>query len=163
MKLILLDVDGVLTDGGIYYNNKGIETKRFNVMDGSGIKMAIYVGLKVAIITGRKSKIVKVRSKELGVHKVYQGVLQKHKFINTIIKDFQIKLDEIAYISDDIIDYRLLQKVGVKVAVKNACREVKKEADLITSHTGGNGAVREFIEYLLKKKRLWLKATQRYL
>ncbi len=163
IKLILLDVDGVLTDGGIYYGNKDVEYKKFNIMDGSGIKMALHVGIQIAIITGRKSEIMQRRAKELGIKKVYQGVLKKHKILNRLLRDFHINKDEIAFVSDDVIDYGLLKQVGVKVAVKNACSDIKKEADIITTHKGGEGAVREFIEYLLKKKKLWKKAKERYL
>ena len=124
--------------------------------------MAVHTGIKFAIITGRISKIVNKRAKELSINKVYQGVLKKHLELKKIMKDFKVKSEEIAYITDDIIDLKLLKLVGVKVAVKNACRDIKRAADFITPHYGGHGAVRDFIEYLLKVKKLWKKAIQRY-
>ncbi|MBU1075936.1 MAG: HAD hydrolase family protein [Spirochaetes bacterium] len=163
IKLILLDVDGVLTDGGLYFDNKGMEYKRFNVADGSGIKMALYTGIQFAIVTGRRSKIVQNRAKELGIKKVYQGILKKVALFNRLKKDFKVSADQIAYIADDVIDLQLLRLVGVKVAVKNACKEIKKISDIMTSRKGGEGAVREFIEYLLKGNNLWEKAMKRYL
>ena len=162
IRLILLDVDGVLTDGGIYYDNSGMEYKQFNVMDGSGIKMGLFAGLQFAIITGRQSKIVSNRAKELGIKKVYQGVLKKHTLLNIIKKDFKVKEGQIAYITDDVIDLKLLERIGVKVAVQNACGEIKKASDIILPVKGGEGAVRYFIVNVLKIQKLWTKAIQRY-
>lgn len=162
IKLVIIDVDGVMTDGGVYYDNSGMEYKKFNVKDGFGITTAIYAGIKIAIITGRKSEIVDTRAKELGIDKVYQGARRKYLQFDRIKKDFNVTEDEIAFISDDIIDMGLLKEVGVKVAVKDACKEVKAIADYITPQQGGRGAVRNFLEYLLKKKKLWKKSIQRY-
>ncbi len=163
IKLILLDVDGVLTDGGIYITNNGDEFKRFNVKDGSGIKMAIHSGLKVVFITGRKSKIVMKRAEELNISEVYQGITQKHLFLDKIMKRFQVKENEIAYIGDDVIDLQIMKRVGLKVAVKDAHILIKKIADIITKKKGGEGAVREFIDILLKETGKWEDGYKRYL
>ncbi len=162
IKLLLLDVDGVLTDGGIYIDNKGNEIKRFNVKDGSGIKMAKQCGIEVGLITGRKSKIVITRAKELEVKLVYQGVKKKHLLLEKIIKDLKVKKEEIAYIGDDVIDLKILKEVGCKVAVNDAHFAIKKNADIVTKKRGGEGAVREFIDILLKEKGLWEDGLKRY-
>ncbi|MDD5065868.1 MAG: HAD hydrolase family protein [bacterium] len=163
VKLVLLDVDGVLTDGGVYYNEKGMEQKRFNVKDGSGIKMAVHAGIRFAVITGRRSRIVDIRARELDIHKVYQGALKKHLLLERIMKDFRVSREETAFIADDIIDLELFRRVGFRVAVKDAVKEIRQMADLVTKQKGGYGAVRDFIEYLLKSKKLWKTARERYL
>lgn len=163
IKLIILDVDGVLTDGGVYYNNRGVETKRFNVKDGSGIKMAMHMGIEFVIITGRMSNVVKVRAKELGVKHVYQGALKKHLILEKILEVTKVKREEMAFIADDIIDLELFKQVGFKVAVHDAVPEIKRMADFVTKHKGGEGAVRDFIEYVMKAKGIWEEARKRYL
>lgn len=163
VKVVLLDVDGVLTDGGIYYTNRGDEIKKFNVKDGSGIKMAIRAGFKFAIITGRVSNIVLKRATELGINNIYQGVKQKHTLIDDIKKEFKVTEEEVAFIADDIIDLELFKKVGVRIAVADAHKMIKRYAHIITNASGGNGAVREFIDMLLDVNGLWEKAIEQYL
>ena len=163
VKVVLLDVDGVLTDGGIYYTNKGDEIKKFNVKDGSGIKMAIRAGYKFAIVTGRVSNIVLKRATELGIDNIYQGVKQKHTLINDIKRQFKVNDEEIAFIADDIIDLELFKKVGVRIAVADAHKMIKRYAHIITKASGGDGAVREFIDMLLDVNGLWEKAVEQYL
>ncbi len=163
IKVILLDVDGVLTDGGIYYTNEGVEIKKFNIKDGSGVKMAIGVGYKFAIVTGRVSNIVLKRANELGIDNIYQGVREKHILIDEIKKQFNVDEEEIAFIADDIIDLKLFKRVGVRVAVADAHKIIKRYAHIITTASGGNGAVREFIDMLLRANGLWEKAIEQYL
>ncbi len=163
IKLIILDVDGVLTDAGVYYDNHGVEIKRFNVRDGSGIKMAMHMGINFVIVTGRTSNIVKVRARELGVKHVYQGALKKHLILGKILQVAKVKKDEVAFIADDIIDLELFKQVGFRVAVKDAVMEIKRIADFVTKNKGGHGAVRDFIEYVMKAKGLWEEARKRYL
>ncbi len=162
IKLVLLDVDGVLTDGGIYIDNRGNELKKFNVKDGSGISMAIHSGIQVGIITGRKSRIVKKRAKELRIKLLFQGVKKKHYILEKIINSLNINKDEIAYIGDDVIDLNIMKRVGLSITVMDGHKEVKKVADIILQHKGGDGAVREFMDILLKEKGLWEKGFQRY-
>ncbi len=163
IKAVLLDVDGVLTDGGLYFDSKGNEIKKFNVKDGSGIKMAIKSGIKVGIITGRNSSIVKRRADDLGVNFVFQGVKNKGEILDKICEKMKVKPEEIAFIADDIIDLSLFKKVGLKVAVKDAHKFVKKEADIILNKKGGEGAVREFLDAVISTKKLWNKALLYYL
>ena len=162
IELVLLDVDGVMTDEGIYYDDTGMQYKKFNAKDGFGIKMAVDAGIKFALVTGKKSEMVDIRAGKLGIHRTYQGVMQKHLLLDQIRKDFNISEDRIAFVADDIFDIGLLKKVGVGVAVKNASKEVKAAADYITRRRGGKGGVRDFLEYLLKKKKLWKKSIQIY-
>lgn len=162
VKLILLDVDGVLTDGGLYYTNREDEIKKFNVKDGSGIKMAMSVGYKFAIITGRVSQIVLKRASELGIEKIYQGVKKKLELVSEIKNEFKVKEEEIAFIADDVIDLELFKKVGVRVSVFDAHKMIKKSANLLLKKKGGEGAVREFIDLLLEVNELWEKATEYY-
>lgn len=163
IKCVILDVDGVLTDGRIYYDNNGIEQKCFHARDGSGIKMAMHVGIIIVIVTGRQSNVVKYRAQDLGIKYVYQKALKKHLFLEEIKKKIKVSEEEIAFIADDIIDLELFKQIGYKVAVNDAVNEIKKIADYITKHKGGKGAVREFLEVLIKVKKLWPKAIERYL
>ena len=162
ITLVLLDVDGVMTDEGIYFDDSGVQIKKFNAKDGFGIKLAIDAGIKFAFVTGKKSKILKIRAKRLGVHKVYQGEMRKHLLLEKIKKDFNVKEDRIAFVADDIFDISLLNRVSVKVAVKNASREVKAVADYITRREGGKGGVRDFLEFLLKRKGIWKQNIRDY-
>ena len=162
VKLVLLDVDGVMTDNNVYYDDTGKKLRKFNLRDGFGIRLAQSSGIKFALVTGKKSKNTLSRAKELNIKKIYQGSVEKHRHLNQIKKDFKVNEDEIAFISDDIYDGKLLKRVGIKVAVNNACREIKNIADYITPQKGGQGAVRNFLEFLLKKKGLWEKSIQKY-
>lgn len=162
IRLVLLDVDGVLTDGGVYYNEKGVEEKKFNVRDGCGIRLAAHAGIRFAIITGRRSNIVNIRARDLDIEKVYQGAVKKHHLLDRIRKDFGVSEDEMAFVADDMIDLELFRRVGLKVAVRDAAAEIRSLADFITRRKGGQGAVRDFLEYLLKARGLWKGALRRY-
>lgn len=159
IKLLVLDVDGCLTDGKIIYTNSGDEIKGFNVKDGFAIVQWIRLGGKTAIITGRKSKIVENRAKELGVHYLYQNVKNKFEILKKIAQKENIELKNIAAIGDDLNDYEMLKNVGLSFVPNDAVDFLKPYVDITLSKKGGEGAVREMIEYLLKKEGLY----QRYL
>ncbi|MFH1381178.1 MAG: HAD-IIIA family hydrolase, partial [Candidatus Omnitrophota bacterium] len=136
IKLLLLDVDGVLTDGRIIIGSYGDELKNFNVNDGLGIVLAKWAGIKSAIITARSSNIVKLRAKQLGIDKIYQNHY-KIKSLRDILKRFKVEEEEICFIGDDLIDIPILKRVGLAVAVPNAAREVKDVVHFITEKEGG--------------------------
>ncbi|MBI5848579.1 MAG: HAD-IIIA family hydrolase [Nitrospirae bacterium] len=155
IKLLILDVDGVLTDGSIILDNNGNEYKAFHVRDGHGIRMLINAGIKVAIITGRYSKVVERRAQELGITDVFQKCLNKKVAYAQLLKQHSLKDCEVAYIGDDIIDAPIMAVVGLPVAVADAADEAKKYALLLTKNQGGRGAVREITDFILKAKGLW--------
>ena len=150
IKLLLLDVDGVLTDGGIYLDDRGIETKRFDVRDGQGITLLQRSGVRVGIITGRSSKVVRYRARELGISMVYQGVRDKAQIFAEIKRKTGLKNRQIAYIGDDIGDLPVLQRAGLAITVRNSWLGLKSAADYVTQADGGHGAVREVVEWLLQ-------------
>ncbi|MGD9486705.1 MAG: KdsC family phosphatase [Calditrichaceae bacterium] len=152
ITMILMDVDGVLTDGGIIYTSNGDELKIFNVQDGMGITLAKMGGLKTGIITGRNSELVRRRAEELKFDIISQGSFDKLGPYMDIKKQFNLKDEEICYIGDDILDLSILNRVGFSVAVSNARDEVKASCDYITDAPGGRGAVREVIDKILKRQ-----------
>ncbi len=162
IKLLILDVDGVLTDGSIILDNDGNEFKVFNVRDGHGIKMLEKAGVKVAIITGRYSKVVERRAKELGIEEVYQRCHIKSVAFEYLIKKLGLKPEEVAYAGDDIVDIPIFKRVGLSIAVSDAVIEAKENAIMVTESRGGRGAVREICELLLKSKGLWDKIMGEY-
>ena len=162
IKLLLLDVDGVLTDGSIIVGEHNQELKIFNVKDGLGIKLAQAGGIEIGIITGRTSEAVKKRVDELDIQILYQGQQDKIKIYEQIKNDLGLKDDQIAYIGDDLNDLKLLQKVGFSFTVNDACDEVKAEVDYTTKHPGGKAAVREVIELILKSQEKWQGLIQKY-
>jgi 3-deoxy-D-manno-octulosonate 8-phosphate phosphatase (KDO 8-P phosphatase) len=155
IKLIILDVDGVLTDGSIILDNDGNEYKAFHVRDGHGIKMLHKAGVGVAIITGRHSKVVERRAHELGITEVFQKCLDKRVAYAQLLKQYSLKNDEVAYVGDDIVDAPIMSVVGLPVAVADAADEAKRFALMVTKNRGGRGAVREVTDYILKAKGLW--------
>ena len=161
VKLLLLDVDGVLTDGKIIIGNYGDEIKNFDVNDGLGILLLRRVGIKCAIITAKLSKIVKIRAKHLKIDKLYENHY-KIKSFNSILKRFKVEPEEICFMGDDLIDIPILKRVGMAVSVPNAAKEVKVVSHYTTEKKGGNGAVREICELILKTQGKWQKATKRY-
>lgn len=150
VKLLVMDVDGVLSNGQIIYDQNGHETKCFDVQDGFGIECLHKAGFKTAIITGRKSAMVDKRAKELNIDYYLQGRSDKLTALQEILADTDITLAECAYIGDDWVDIKALQAVGFAVAVANAHNEVIKRADMVTTRAGGHGAVRELCDLLLK-------------
>ncbi|WP_456456118.1 KdsC family phosphatase [Thermovibrio sp.] len=153
VKLLILDVDGVLTDGTITYTPFGTEIKSFNVKDGFGIVKALKEGLKVAIVSGRYSSLVEKRFSELGVEEIYQGVKDKLELYNSLKEKFSLEDFQIAVMGDDLPDIPLLKVCGVSGAPKDAVPEVKLIVDFVSTKEGGKGAVREFIDFLLKEKK----------
>jgi 3-deoxy-D-manno-octulosonate 8-phosphate phosphatase (KDO 8-P phosphatase) len=163
IKLLILDVDGVLTDGSIILDNEGNEFKAFHVRDGHGIKMLEKAGINVAIITGRYSKVVDRRAKELGIKEVFQRCHIKSVAFDHLIEKFGLRPEEVAYIGDDIVDIPIFKRVGLSIAVSDATEETKAEAMMVTRNRGGKGAVREICEFLLKSKGLWQSLMGEYL
>jgi 3-deoxy-D-manno-octulosonate 8-phosphate phosphatase (KDO 8-P phosphatase) len=150
IKLLLLDVDGVLTDGRILLDNQGNEQKAFHVRDGHGIKMAQKAGITVGIITGRVSEVVNIRARELGIKEVHQGAHEKIGVYDSILGKYGLRDEEVAYMGDDIVDVDIFKRTGLAVAVEDADLSVKPHVDMITKKAGGRGAVREFINLILK-------------
>jgi 3-deoxy-D-manno-octulosonate 8-phosphate phosphatase (KDO 8-P phosphatase) len=155
IKVLMLDVDGVLSDGGIYYDANGHETKRFDVKDGLGIKLAQKAGIEVIIVSGRVSDVTDLRAAELGITRVFTGVKDKLECYNAIRAELGAEDHECAYMGDDVNDLKLLKKVGLSAAPVCAFEYVRKEVDYITERRAGNGAVREFIEEILKRNGQW--------
>ena len=155
IKLVLLDVDGTLTDGGIYRGNNGEELKRFNVKDGYAIVNAQKLGIEFGIITGRKSELVEIRSNELKIKYLYQGISEKTVILKEIMQKTGLKKEEIAYMGDDLNDILIMKQSGLTGAPKDAADEVIQIADFVSEKNGGSGAVREFVEYILKKDGKW--------
>jgi 3-deoxy-D-manno-octulosonate 8-phosphate phosphatase (KDO 8-P phosphatase) len=153
IKLILLDVDGVLTDGAITYgkiNEEPVEIKSFDVHDGYGIVKAIERGIAVGIITARNSHIVSLRAQELGITDVYQGSFNKIEAYEDVKKKHNVSDSDAAFMGDDLFDIPVLRKVGLSAAPSNARPEVKRKVDIVTKAEGGKGAVREFIDLIFK-------------
>jgi 3-deoxy-D-manno-octulosonate 8-phosphate phosphatase (KDO 8-P phosphatase) len=155
IKLLILDVDGVMTDGSIILDNFGNELKSFHVRDGHGIKMLMQAGIQVALITGRQSKIVERRAYELGIEDVFQKCYDKKIAYDELTQKYSLDDSEIAYVGDDIVDIPVLRKAGFPIVVADAHEEVKAFAQFITIKDGGKGAVREICDLLLKAKGLW--------
>ena len=150
VKVIVLDVDGVLTDGGVYYDGAGRELMRFDIKDGQGIKMARDAGLTVVIMTGRGSPALSQRAGELGLEIVLQRVSDKTAALESLLKDRGWRAEEVAYVGDDLPDLPAMRRVGLSIAVADAVSEVRETAGYITRRPGGRGAVREAIEFILK-------------
>ncbi len=161
IKLLILDVDGVLTDSRIIYDNFGDELKCFNVYDGFGMILLHRAGIKSVIITAKKNNIVKRRAKDMHVAKVYSGY-KKLKIYEEVIKKFKVKGEEVCFMGDDFIDLPVLKRVGLSVAPPEAIEEVKNSCHYITKKSGGKGAVREVIEIILKSQGLWYNVTAEY-
>ncbi len=155
IKLLILDVDGVLTDGGIILDNEGNELKSFHVRDGHGIKLLIRKGVDVAIITGRHSRVVERRAHELGVKEIHQKCFNKVIAYEEIKGKFALQDEEIAYIGDDVVDIPLLRRVGLPVTVADASEDVRAFSMIVTKNRGGRGAVREITDLILKAKGFW--------
>lgn len=154
IELIVLDVDGTMTDGHITYSQNGDEIKGFNVKDGLAIVSWMKLGKKVAIITGRSSSIVQRRAKELHIEYFYQGIEDKLGTLQTLCKKLNITMDNVAAIGDDLNDYKMLQAVNLSFVPSDASMHVEKVATVVLMRRGGDGAVREMIEYLINKEGL---------
>jgi YrbI family 3-deoxy-D-manno-octulosonate 8-phosphate phosphatase len=162
IELILSDVDGVLTDGGVIFDNKGIEIKRFHIRDGLGIRLWQRGGGRFGLITSRTSHIVEIRAAELGIAIVRQGTDDKLAALAEITRELGLRFEQTCYIGDDLPDLPLMRKVGLSVAVADAADELKKEAHLVAKARGGCGAVRETIETILKHQQRWKDLIQTF-
>jgi 3-deoxy-D-manno-octulosonate 8-phosphate phosphatase (KDO 8-P phosphatase) len=161
-RLLMMDVDGVLTDGRIIQDSHGQELKVFDVKDGHGIVMAHRAKLQTALISGRESETTVRRAQELGIALVFQKTWNKLEVYERILADTKYTPDEVAYVGDDLVDIPLLRRVGLAVAVADAVDEVKATAHLITQRPGGRGAVREVIELILRAQGHWDTLIERY-
>ncbi len=152
IRLAIFDIDGVFTDGKLYYNERGEQSKAFNVQDGVGVKLLQRSGVKVAIITAKTSAIIETRSAQLGIEHVYQGYEIKLPAYEKILKQLKVTDREICYVGDDLPDLPIMQRVGLSIAVGNAVAIVQEHADCITNKTGGHGAVREICEFIMRSQ-----------
>lgn len=163
IKLLVLDVDGVLTDGTVAINADGSGTGFFNALDGHGIRLWRRAGLKVAFLSGRASEAANCRAKELDVDFVFQNCLDKLPVVEKLLEQLRLSPRQVACIGDDLPDLPMIRYAGFGAAVANAVDEVKSCADYVTARRGGSGAVREVIEYVLKKTGRWQQLMNRYL
>ncbi|MFI3189159.1 MAG: 3-deoxy-manno-octulosonate-8-phosphatase KdsC [Methylococcales bacterium] len=150
LKLLILDVDGVLTDGKLFFDNDGNEYKSFHARDGHGIKLLRQTGVEVAVISGRKSNSVALRMKSLGIEYVYQGHENKIAAFNEIIAKLGISPEQAAHVGDDVLDLPVMSRVGLAIAVQDANDAVKQRADWCTELAGGCGAVREVCDFIMQ-------------
>lgn len=162
IRMIVFDVDGVLTDGSIMLDDQGVETKRFHVRDGSGIASALAVGLKVGVITGRSSRVVTLRMAELRVPYLLQHCKDKGQGLETLCQEAGVLPEQCAYLGDDLIDLPAMMRCGYPMAVADAAAEVRQVAKFTTDLPGGRGAARQAIEHILKAQQKWGQVLERY-
>ncbi|MFA5287146.1 MAG: HAD-IIIA family hydrolase [Candidatus Omnitrophota bacterium] len=155
IKLLLLDVDGVLTDGRIIYDSKGRDSKFFDVHDGMGVYALSKAGIKTVLITAKSSNAIKPRAKDMRVAEVFSDVSPKSAILGKLLKKYNVLKDEVCFVGDDLVDLGLIKLVGFSVAVSNASPEIKEAAVYITTKHGGRGAVREVAELILKSQGKW--------
>ena len=160
-KLLLLDVDGVLTDGGIIYTDSGEQVKVFNSRDGLGIRLLQEAGIQVGIVTGRASRVLRHRCENLGIQLLFDGIADKASVLQEVCEKARVEPADIAFMGDDLVDLPLFSRVGVSIAVGNAHAVVRKKADWVTKAPGGSGAVREVCDEILKSKGLWDRIVQK--
>jgi 3-deoxy-D-manno-octulosonate 8-phosphate phosphatase (KDO 8-P phosphatase) len=163
IRLLLTDVDGVLTDGGVLIDNQGVESKCFNIRDGLAVRLWQLAGGQSGIVTGRSSQIVKLRAAELDMEVVRQGVKEKLPEVQAIAASLKLAPEQIAYIGDDLPDVPTIRYAGLGIAVADAPEEVRGAADYVTSVPGGGGAVREVVELLLKNTNRWDAVIRKYI
>jgi len=163
IRLLILDCDGVMTDGRIFLLPDGDETKSFDVRDGHAMVMAKRAGIPIAIISGRKSSAVRARAEELGVAHLHEMAWEKLEPYEKVLAEEGITAEEVCYVGDDVVDIPLLRRSGLAVAVSDASEEAKRFAHYVTKRPGGRGAVREIIELLLKAQGKWDEALTRYI
>jgi len=160
--MLILDVDGVLTDGRITYDGRDNEFKNFNVQDGFGMVLLHRAGVNSGIITAKASGALMKRAGEMGITNIHQNISDKLKAYNRILKRFGLKDKEICYVGDDLMDLPVLNRVGLAVSVADGVSEVKKKAHYVTGKKGGRGAVREVVEIILKAQGKWAGVTGKY-
>lgn len=155
IKLIVLDVDGVMTDGMITVDDNEVESKNFYVRDGLAIALAIKKGLEFSVISGRYSKVVEHRCHELGIHDIHQNIMDKLKVLKSVLKKHNLDASEVAFIGDDINDIPPLAHVGFSAAPSDAVESVRESVSWVSSKPGGGGAVREMIEFIMMEQKIW--------
>ncbi len=155
IKALVLDVDGILTDGKIIIDSHGEEIKYFDVQDGFGLVLFKKAGFKTAIISAREAKAVTMRAKDLKIDKVYQNAIPKIDAYEKLLKDLNVRDEEVCYMGDDLPDIPVLKRAGLAIAVPNAVAETKRVCNYITRKNGGDGAVREVVELILKTQNKW--------
>jgi 3-deoxy-D-manno-octulosonate 8-phosphate phosphatase (KDO 8-P phosphatase) len=160
IQLLLLDVDGVLTDGRIIIDDRGVETKQFHVRDGQGISLLLRAGIDVGFITARSSRSVRCRAQELGVRLVRQAVKNKLQTYNEIKRSRRFEDAQIAYMGDDLVDLPVLRQAGLSICVADSWPELISRIDMVTAALGGQGAVREVADFLLKAQGKWFSVTK---
>lgn len=163
IKLLVMDVDGVLTDGTVLINSDGSEGKNFSIVDGHGIKLWHRAGFVTAVISGRPSGATTVRAEQLSIGHMVQGTKKKLPAYESLLEELSLTPDQTAYIGDDLLDLPPVRRAGLGVAVANAVDELKEHADYVTAAKGGEGAVREVIELILKNNGKWPELMERYL
>lgn len=163
ITLLILDVDGVLTDGKVYYGNYGDELQSFNVQDGMGMVLWHQAGLQSVIVSGRRSGMVRRRAKEMRITQVFQSATDKEKIYLEVLQNMGKSDEEVCFVGDDLVDVPLLRRSGLAVTVPNAAAGVKESAHYVTEHAGGNGAVREVVDLLLRANGKWEKVTRDFL
>ncbi len=163
IKLLIMDCDGVLADGKIVYTESSLESKSFSALDGLGIKMISLVDVKTAVITGRESEALTRRCADLNIDYLFQKIRNKVKQTEQIMSELAIDWENVAFIGDDWNDFELMKKAGLTATPKHAFPQIKEAVDFVTERDGGNGAVREFIEFILDREGLFEKAIDRFL
>jgi 3-deoxy-D-manno-octulosonate 8-phosphate phosphatase (KDO 8-P phosphatase) len=163
IRLLLLDVDGVLTDGAIIYDGQGQETKHFNAKDGLGLRLLMQAGIQVGIVSGRRSRALSQRCENLNIKLLFDGVQDKAAALDEIVRQTGIPADQTAFVGDDLTDLPVIRKVGLGVAVADAHELVKTAAHMVTRSGGGRGAVREVCEAILKAQGLWEQVIKKWL
>jgi len=162
IRLLLLDVDGILTDGRILYNEKGQEIKWFHVQDGQGIRWLLREGIEVGFLSGRSSRAVEMRAEELGVSFLFQGIKDKTKIFEKLLQKTKLDPEQISFMGDDFMDLPLLKKVGLSISVSNGHPLVQKKVDYVTRAAGGLGAVREVSELIFRAQGKWESILRDY-
>ncbi len=162
IRLLVLDVDGVLTDGGIVYSGEDLEGKRFHVRDGAGIKLAQIAGLEVGILTGRASEVVARRAEELGITRILQGSLDKARGLDYLLSDERYSESEVAFVGDDLLDLAAMRKSAFRACPGDAHESVRKRCDYVCRLGGGQGAVREVIDLVLEVQGRLEALEQKY-
>ena len=162
VKLLLLDVDGVLTDGRIIYDSRGHDMKFFDVHDGLVVSLLKKAGISTILITAKGSRAIRPRARDMRVEEVFENISPKTQVLEKILKKYKVEASEICFVGDDLVDLCLMKKVGFPVAVSNAAPEIKQVASYITLREGGRGAVREVTELILKSQDKWQEAIGQY-
>jgi 3-deoxy-D-manno-octulosonate 8-phosphate phosphatase (KDO 8-P phosphatase) len=163
IKLVVFDVDGVLTDGSLFYGDDGQEYKAFQARDGHGMKMLQKSGVDIAIITGRESEVVAHRASNLSIKHVYQGQLEKLPAFKTLLEKLDLLPEEVAYVGDDVVDLPIMIRVGLAITVQDGHALAKKHAHWITENRGGQGAAREVCEFIMQAQGTWESLIQEYM